>query len=97
MPWFCKDVRCSSFHALSVLQFFQRIFSLDTFLRPLPPGIAQSIARSIGFFTRIFTQFWGEISCLVPPGSFCVTAPRCISSAASKFGLVLAAAPEDVF
>ncbi|CAI5482880.1 unnamed protein product [Closterium sp. Yama58-4] len=39
------------------MMFFRRVFSLDTFLRPLPAPVAQSIARSFGFFTSIFTQF----------------------------------------
>lgn len=39
------------------IMFFQRVFSLDTFLKPLPAPVASSIARSFGFFTRIFTQF----------------------------------------
>lgn len=38
-------------------QFFRRVFSLETFLRPLPAPIAMTLARNFGFFTRIFTQF----------------------------------------
>jgi hypothetical protein len=48
------------------VQFVRRAFSLDTLLKPLPPQLGQSIARNLGFFTRIFTQFFGEfITC--PP------------------------------
>jgi len=39
-------------------QFVRRAFSLDTLLKPLPPQLGQSIARNLGFFTRIFTQFF---------------------------------------
>ncbi|XP_024369861.1 uncharacterized protein [Physcomitrium patens] len=39
-------------------QFVRRALSLDTLLQPLPPHIAGNIARNVGFFTRIFTQFF---------------------------------------
>ncbi|CAK9193949.1 hypothetical protein BDL97_10G023600 [Sphagnum fallax] len=39
-------------------QFLRRAFSFDTLLKPLPPQLGQSIARNLGFFTRIFTQFF---------------------------------------
>lgn len=42
------------------LQFVKRAFSFDTLLKPLPPQLGQSIARNLGFFTRIFTQFFGR-------------------------------------
>jgi hypothetical protein len=42
------------------LQFLRRAFSFDTLLKPLPPQLGQSIARNLGFFTRIFTQFFGN-------------------------------------
>jgi hypothetical protein len=41
-------------------QFLRRAFSFDTLLKPLPPQLGQSIARNLGFFTRIFTQFFGN-------------------------------------
>eukprot|EP01018_Ginkgo_biloba_P010253 Gb_31834 [translate_table: standard] len=39
-------------------QFIRRVFSIDTLLKPLPPVLGQSIGRNLGFFTRIFTQFF---------------------------------------
>ncbi|KAG0629084.1 hypothetical protein M758_1G075500 [Ceratodon purpureus] len=39
-------------------QFVRRALSLDTLLLPLPPHVAGSVARNVGFFTRIFTQFF---------------------------------------
>jgi hypothetical protein len=44
-------------------QFLRRAFSFDTLLKPLPPQLGQSIARNLGFFTRIFTQFFGNSQC----------------------------------
>ncbi|EFJ08952.1 hypothetical protein SELMODRAFT_440510 [Selaginella moellendorffii] len=39
-------------------QFLRRTFSIETLLRPLPPQIAQNVALNLGFFSRIFTQFF---------------------------------------
>ncbi|GKV35173.1 hypothetical protein SLEP1_g43477 [Rubroshorea leprosula] len=39
-------------------QFLQRVFSMDTIVKPLPPGIAYNVSRNLNFFTRIFTQFF---------------------------------------
>jgi len=39
-------------------QFLRRVFSIDTLVRPLPAPLGQSVARNLGFFTRIFTQFF---------------------------------------
>ncbi|KAI5655915.1 hypothetical protein M9H77_24708 [Catharanthus roseus] len=39
-------------------QFLQRVFSIDTIVKPLPPTPAYYISRNLSFFTRIFTQFF---------------------------------------
>ncbi|KAG2714123.1 hypothetical protein I3760_03G011000 [Carya illinoinensis] len=39
-------------------QFLQRVFSIDTVVKPLPPAMAYNISRNLSFFTRIFTQFF---------------------------------------
>ncbi|GMN45393.1 hypothetical protein TIFTF001_014576 [Ficus carica] len=39
-------------------QFLQRVFSIDTVVKPLPPVMAYNISRNLSFFTRIFTQFF---------------------------------------
>ncbi|KAL3513993.1 hypothetical protein ACH5RR_026710 [Cinchona calisaya] len=39
-------------------QFLQRVFSLDTLVKPLPPAMAYYTSRNLSFFTRIFTQFF---------------------------------------
>ncbi|MQM16063.1 hypothetical protein Taro_049021 [Colocasia esculenta] len=39
-------------------QFLQRVFSIDTIVKPLPPAMAYSVSRNLSFFTRIFTQFF---------------------------------------
>ncbi|ONK73165.1 uncharacterized protein A4U43_C04F27950 [Asparagus officinalis] len=38
--------------------FLQRVFSVDTLVKPLPPAIGYNVSRNISFFTRIFTQFF---------------------------------------
>ncbi|GMQ02039.1 hypothetical protein CsSME_00048456 [Camellia sinensis var. sinensis] len=40
-------------------QFLQRVFSIDTIVKPLPPVMAYNVSRNLSFFTRIFTQFFG--------------------------------------
>ncbi|WOL18756.1 hypothetical protein Cni_G27553 [Canna indica] len=40
------------------LRFLQRVFSIDTLVKPLPPAMQYNVSRNISFFTRIFTQFW---------------------------------------
>ncbi|RVW77908.1 hypothetical protein CK203_054328 [Vitis vinifera] len=40
------------------LQFLQRVFSIDTIVKPLPPAMAYNVSRNLSFFTRIFTQFF---------------------------------------
>ncbi|XP_073280956.1 uncharacterized protein [Primulina huaijiensis] len=39
-------------------QFVQRVFSIDTMVKPLPPAMAYNVSRNLSFFTRIFTQFF---------------------------------------
>ncbi|KAK7407109.1 hypothetical protein VNO78_08752 [Psophocarpus tetragonolobus] len=39
-------------------QFLQRVFSIDTMVKPLPPVMAYNVSRNLNFFTRIFTQFF---------------------------------------
>ncbi|OMO78959.1 hypothetical protein COLO4_24620 [Corchorus olitorius] len=39
-------------------QFLQRVFSIDTVVKPLPPAMAYNVSRNLSFFTRIFTQFF---------------------------------------
>ncbi|KGN52687.1 uncharacterized protein LOC101206859 [Cucumis sativus] len=39
-------------------QFLQRVFSIDTIVKPLPPAMAYNASRNLNFFTRIFTQFF---------------------------------------
>ncbi|KNA24332.1 hypothetical protein SOVF_016860 [Spinacia oleracea] len=39
-------------------QFVQRVFSIDTLVKPLPPVMAYNVSRNLSFFTRIFTQFF---------------------------------------
>ncbi|KHN40408.1 hypothetical protein glysoja_000906 [Glycine soja] len=38
--------------------FLQRVFSIDTMVKPLPPVMAYNVSRNLNFFTRIFTQFF---------------------------------------
>ncbi|CAN6678757.1 unnamed protein product [Malus baccata var. baccata] len=45
-------------------QFLQRVFSIDTVVKPLPPAMAYNVSRNLNFFTRIFTQFFGTYICL---------------------------------
>ncbi|OIV99707.1 hypothetical protein TanjilG_17517 [Lupinus angustifolius] len=39
-------------------QFLQRVFTIDTLVKPLPPAMAYNVSRNLNFFTRIFTQFF---------------------------------------
>ncbi|KAK4801805.1 hypothetical protein SAY86_000008 [Trapa natans] len=39
-------------------KFLQRVFSIDTIVKPLPPSMAYNVSRNLSFFTRIFTQFF---------------------------------------
>uniref|UniRef100_A0A1D1XZC6 Phosphopantothenate--cysteine ligase 1 n=1 Tax=Anthurium amnicola TaxID=1678845 RepID=A0A1D1XZC6_9ARAE len=39
-------------------QFLQRVFSIDTIVKPLPPAMGYNVSRNLSFFTRIFTQFF---------------------------------------
>ncbi|KAK4570782.1 hypothetical protein RGQ29_029576 [Quercus rubra] len=39
-------------------QFLQRVFSIDTIVKPLPPAMAYNVSRNLNFFTCIFTQFF---------------------------------------
>ncbi|KAK6787277.1 hypothetical protein RDI58_015802 [Solanum bulbocastanum] len=39
-------------------QFLQRVFSIDTVVKPLPPTMAYNVSRNLTFFTSIFTQFF---------------------------------------
>lgn len=47
------------------LQFLQRVFSVDTIVKPLPPAMAYNVSRNLHFFLRIFTQFWGKFLRLI--------------------------------
>ncbi|KAG6409752.1 hypothetical protein SASPL_127794 [Salvia splendens] len=42
------------------VSFLQNVFSIDTIVKPLPPTMAYNVSRNLSFFTRIFTQFFGE-------------------------------------
>ncbi|CAL5358525.1 unnamed protein product [Camellia sinensis] len=42
-------------------QFLQRVFSIDTIVKPLPPVMAYNVSRNLSFFTRIFTQFFDSL------------------------------------
>jgi len=46
------------------LQFLQRVFTIDTMVKPLPPVMAYNVSRNLNFFTRIFTQFFGMLDSL---------------------------------
>ncbi|KAK1417014.1 hypothetical protein QVD17_26136 [Tagetes erecta] len=39
-------------------QFLQRVFSIDTIVKPLPYSMQYNVSRNLSFFTRIFTQFY---------------------------------------
>ncbi|KAM3681638.1 hypothetical protein ACJW31_12G013200 [Castanea mollissima] len=39
-------------------QFLQRVFSIDTIVKPLPPAMAYNVSRNLNFSTHIFTQFF---------------------------------------
>ncbi|KAL3638659.1 hypothetical protein CASFOL_016566 [Castilleja foliolosa] len=39
-------------------QFLERVFSIDTIVKPLPPAMAYNVSRNLTFFTSIFTQFF---------------------------------------
>ncbi|KAF5192584.1 zinc finger/BTB domain protein [Thalictrum thalictroides] len=39
-------------------QFLQRVFTMDTLVKPLPPIMAYNVSRNLSFFTSIFTQFF---------------------------------------
>ncbi|GAB2296925.1 hypothetical protein Dimus_031027 [Dionaea muscipula] len=39
-------------------RFVQRVFTIDTIVKPLPPAMAYHVSRNLSFFTRIFTQFF---------------------------------------
>nr|XP_017227683.1 PREDICTED: uncharacterized protein LOC108192752 [Daucus carota subsp. sativus] len=39
------------------MQFLQNVFSIETLVKPLPPPMAENVARNLSFFRRIFTQF----------------------------------------
>ncbi|KAK9095861.1 hypothetical protein Sjap_021358 [Stephania japonica] len=39
-------------------QFLQRVFTIDTVVKPLPPAMSYNVSRNLSFFTRIFTQFF---------------------------------------
>ena len=41
------------------MQFLQRVFGIDTIVKPLPPAIAYNVSRNLNYFTRVFTQFFG--------------------------------------
>nr|POE58295.1 hypothetical protein CFP56_05240 [Quercus suber] len=42
----------------SLVEFLQRVFGIDTIVKPLPPALAYNVSRNLNFFTRIFTQFF---------------------------------------
>ncbi|KAF5208131.1 zinc finger/BTB domain protein, partial [Thalictrum thalictroides] len=39
-------------------QFLQRVFTMDTLVKPLPSIMAYNVSRNLSFFTSIFTQFF---------------------------------------
>ncbi|KAF9608550.1 hypothetical protein IFM89_009916 [Coptis chinensis] len=41
-------------------QFLQRVFTIDTLVKPLPPVMGYNVSRNLSFFTSIFTQFFDE-------------------------------------
>lgn len=51
------------------MQFLQRVFSIDTIVKPLPASMAYNVSRNLNFFTRIFTQFFGKFICLLFVGA----------------------------
>lgn len=51
------------YDSFTYLQFLQRVFSIDTVVKPLPPAMAYNVARNLTFFTSIFTQFFGKFIC----------------------------------
>ncbi|KAI5555320.1 hypothetical protein BDE02_19G072700 [Populus trichocarpa] len=74
-------------------QFLQRVFSIDTVVKPLPPAMAYNVSRNLSFFTRIFTQFFGEFDFLLSLGrlhieSFIISSP-CIISYCFTFYFIL--------
>ncbi|RZC73383.1 hypothetical protein C5167_048862 [Papaver somniferum] len=44
------------------VQFLQRVFTIDTLVKPLPPAVSYNVSRNLSFFTRIFTQFFGKFA-----------------------------------
>ena len=42
------------------MQFLQRVFSIDTIVKPLPLAMAYNVSHNLNFFMCIFTQFFGE-------------------------------------
>ncbi|KAH7863987.1 hypothetical protein Vadar_024340 [Vaccinium darrowii] len=39
-------------------QFLQKVFTIDTIVKPLPTKLGDDLTRNWSFFTRIFTQFF---------------------------------------
>lgn len=69
------------------------MFSIDTVVKPLPPAMAYNVSRNLSFFTRIFTQFFGEFDFLLSLGrlhieSFIISSP-CIISYCFTFYFIL--------
>uniref|UniRef100_A0A7N2MG69 Uncharacterized protein n=1 Tax=Quercus lobata TaxID=97700 RepID=A0A7N2MG69_QUELO len=50
---------------LYFLKFLQRVFGIDTIVKPLPPAMAYNVSRNLNFFTRIFTQFFVYVMCRI--------------------------------
>ncbi|KAF9608551.1 hypothetical protein IFM89_009917 [Coptis chinensis] len=41
-------------------EFLQRVFTVDTLVKHVPPKIADTVERNLRFFTRVFTQFFDD-------------------------------------
>ncbi|KAL4594374.1 hypothetical protein ACB092_12G015300 [Castanea dentata] len=40
------------------MQFLQRVFGIDTIVKPLPPAMAYNVSSNLNFFMCIVTQFF---------------------------------------
>ena len=49
---------------LLCIQFPQRVFSIDSIVKPLPPAMTYNVSCNLNFFTRIFSQFFGKFQFL---------------------------------
>ncbi|KAM4075774.1 hypothetical protein ACJW30_12G013700 [Castanea mollissima] len=42
----------------SLVKFLQRVFGIDTIVKPLPPAMAYNVSSNLNFFMCIVTQFF---------------------------------------